>query len=67
MKMKNLFFYFLSKSDSKKGQNIVEYVVLFTVVAAVVIAAATAIIQPALQSLYARTADSLNRINTTVP
>ena len=69
MKIKNLFKFnkSLSKSNSKKAQSMVEYVILFTVVASVVILAATTLIRPAINRLYIRTADSLDHVNTTIP
>lgn len=52
-------------AQSLKAQTIVEYCILFAAVVAVIVSAVTFAIKPALNSLYERTADSID--NITVP
>jgi len=50
----------------KNGQSIVEYVVVFAVVVAVVIGASFFVLRPSVNGLYRRTAETLNTINPTL-
>lgn len=47
---------------SQKGQMIIEYVVVFTVIVAVIIFAATAFIKPSVNKLFQDTATAINHI-----
>ncbi len=49
--------------QGKKAQTIIEYCILFAVVIAVIVGAATYAIRPALNELYERTADSIRNIS----
>ena len=51
--------------QGKKAQTIVEYCILFAVVVAAIVIAASGVIGPAVGRLYNRTADSID--NITVP
>lgn len=54
-----------NKITNKNGQSMVEYVILFTVVVAAVVAG-VALLQPRLIGLYQKTADVINEINPTL-
>lgn len=47
----------------EEGQSMVEYVILFTVIVAVIVFAITAYIGPAVNGLYRRTAQVIDDIN----
>lgn len=51
------------KITKEDGQSMVEYVILFTVVVAVIVFAVTAYVAPALNGFYQRTAQVINDIN----
>jgi len=51
----------MRKLRKKKGQSTVEYVIVFTAIAAAIIFAATQIIKPAINSTYTEAANSIER------
>lgn len=51
---------------NEKGQSMIEYVILFSVVVAVVVVAVAAFLQPSLEGLYQKTADVIDDINPTL-
>jgi len=52
-------------SNNKKGQSIVEYVIVFTVVVGAVVFAAGFFLKPSVQGLYQRTATVIDQITPT--
>lgn len=49
---------------NKKGQSTVEYVIVFTAIAAAIIFAATSIIQPAVNQTYSQAGNSITKGGT---
>ena len=52
---------------SKKGQSVLEYVIVLTAIIAVIIAAATAVIRPAVDTTMNRAAGSITNAVATLP
>jgi len=53
----------INKITKKDGQSMVEYVILFSVIVAVIVFAVTTYIGPSLDGFYRRTAQVINDIN----
>ena len=54
----------MRKVRDKKGQSTVEYVIVFTAIAAAIIFAATNVIRPAVNSTYSQAGNSIERGGT---
>ncbi|MDD5355296.1 MAG: hypothetical protein PHY56_01995 [Candidatus Omnitrophica bacterium] len=63
--MKNLFNKIINSDiwmAEERAQMIIEYVVVFTVIVAAIIVAATALIRPSIDKLFTDTSESINKI-----
>ena len=54
----------MRRARDKKGQSTVEYVIVFTAIAAAIIFAATSIIKPAVNDIYSNAGESMKKGGT---